>query len=81
MVFQREVASKKKKINRLDINLPEDWMEKGYRQRCPDMKVQQDGRQALRAAELRLGCQEDAQMERFRAVSVFTYGTHIIFYY
>jgi hypothetical protein len=56
-------------------------MEKGYRQRCPDMKVQQDGRQALRAAELRLGCQEDAQMERFRAVSVFTYGTHIIFYY
>lgn len=53
---------------KLDINPPEDWLEEGY---WP----------AFRAADHKLGCQKDAQMERFRVVPGFTYGIHITFYY
>lgn len=48
---------------KLDINPPEDWTEEGY---WP----------AFRAADHKLRCQKDAQMERFRVVAGFTYGIH-----
>lgn len=61
----REKLLQKKKLG---INSPEDWMEEG----CWP---------AFRAADHKLGCQKDVQMERFRVFAGFTYGIHITFYY